>query len=89
MSTPEQLAFVVPLQTKRKIWAGGFVNLANFLPKEDEENTEKLELVNGQLVKKLNTRKITNKDDWTTAFIRYMAVYLDKTPKRMWLYCVI
>ena len=56
--------------------------MANFLPKEDEENTEKLELVDCQLVKRINARKIMNKDDWTTAFIRYMAVYLDKTPRR-------
>ena len=56
--------------------------MANFLPKEDEENTEKLELVDGQLVKKINARKIMNKDDWTTAFIRYMSVYLDKNPRK-------
>jgi hypothetical protein len=47
MSTPQQLAVVVPLGTKRKIWAGGFVNMSNFLPKNDDESMEKLELVNG------------------------------------------
>ena len=41
-----------------------------------------LSLVNGQLVKKVNARKVTNKDDWTSAFIRYMAVYLDKNPTK-------
>jgi hypothetical protein len=33
-------------------------------------------------VKKLNVRKVTNKDDWTSAFIRYMAVYCDKNPTK-------
>ena len=89
LSTPEQFAVVVPLGTKRKIWAGGFVNMSNFLPKNDDESMEKLELVNGQLVKKLNVRKVTNKDDWTSAFIRYMAVYCDKNPTKTWPYCAI
>jgi hypothetical protein len=80
LSTPDQLAVIVPLQTKWKIWAGGFVNLASFLPKDDNENTEKLELVDGQLVKKHNGRKIKTKDEWTTTFIRYMAIYLEKNP---------
>jgi hypothetical protein len=82
ISTPDQLVVVVPLQTKRKIWAGGFINLANCLPKDDDENTEKLELVKGQLVKKINGRKINTKDEWTTAFIRYMAVYLERNPSK-------
>ena len=38
LSTPDQLAVVVPLGTKQKIWAGGFVNLANFLPRLDDES---------------------------------------------------
>ena len=87
LSTPDQLAVVVPLGTKQKIWAGGFVNMANFLPKIDEDSQVKLELVNGQLVKKLNTRKITNKDDWSSAFIRYMAVYCDKNPAKIVAVC--
>jgi hypothetical protein len=82
LSTPDQLAVVVPLGTKRKIWAGFFVNMANFLPRNDDDNQVKLELVNGQLVKKLNIRKITTKDDWFSAFIRYMAVYCDKNPPK-------
>ena len=83
LSTPDQLAVVVPLGTKQKIWAGGFVNMANFLTRNDDDSQVKLELVNGQLVKKLNTRKITTKDDWSSAFIRYMAVYCDKNPSKI------
>ena len=43
--------------------------------------------MNGQLVKKLNTRKITNKDDWSSAFIRYIAVYCDKNPAKIVAVC--
>ena len=68
LSTPDQLAVVVPLGTKQKIWAGGFVNLANFLPRLDDEGRVKLQVVDGDLVKKTTGRKITNKDDWSSAF---------------------
>ena len=44
LETPDHLAITCPLITQQLIWAGGYVNLACFIPKEDgEELTTRLE----------------------------------------------
>jgi hypothetical protein len=50
LETPDHLAVFVPLATQQLIWDGGYVNIANFIPKEEgEELTSKLEWVDGAL----------------------------------------
>jgi len=87
LSTPDQLAVVVPLGTKQKIWAGGFVNLANFLPRIDDEGQCKLQVIDGDLVKKTTIRRITNANDWTSCFVRYMGIYCDRNPAKIAAVC--
>ena len=87
LSTPDQLAVVVPLGTKQKIWAGGFVNLANFLPRLDDEGQVKLQVIDGDLVKKTTVRRITNSNDWSSCFVRYMGIYCDRNPAEIATVC--
>ena len=87
LSTPDQLAVVVPLGTKQKIWAGGFVNLANFLPRLDDEGQVKLQVIDGDLVKKTTVRRITNANDWSSCFVRYMGIYCDRNPAKIAAVC--
>jgi hypothetical protein len=77
--TPDHLCIVVPRVIKEKIWYGVYVNLPNFIPKtEEEESTSNLEFVDVKLIKKVTTKKVNGVHEWTTSFIRYMWVYLQK-----------
>jgi hypothetical protein len=55
--------------------------LACFIPKEEgEELTTRLEWADGALVKQTTPRQIKNIFDWTSAFIRFMGIYLQHHP---------
>ena len=59
IETPDHLAVFVPLVTQQLIWDGGYINIANFLPKEEgEELTTKLEWEDGALVKQTTPKQV-------------------------------
>ena len=81
LETPDHLAITCPLITQQLIWAGGYVNIACFIPKEDgEELTTRLEWSEGTLKQQTTPRQIRNIFDWTSAFIRFMGIYLQHHP---------
>ena len=59
----------------------GYVNIANFIPKEEgEELTSKSEWVDGALVKQTTPKQVKSIFEWTSAFIRFMGIYLQHHP---------
>ena len=81
IETPDHLAIICPPATQQLIWDGAYVNLASFIPKEEgEELTTRLEWVDGTLKQHTTPRQIKTILDWTSAFIRFMGVYLQYHP---------
>jgi hypothetical protein len=65
------------------IWEGGYVNIDNFIPKDDEEEvSSRLELVDGVLVKQSYTKKLKNIFEW--AYDKQLRVLISKFPSRCW-----
>ena len=81
IETPDHLAIICPPATQQLIWDGAYVNLACFIPKEEgEELTTRLEWTDGSLKQHTIPRQIKTIFDWTSAFIRFMGVYLQYHP---------
>jgi hypothetical protein len=81
IETPDHLAIICPPATQQLIWDGIYVNLACFIPKEEgEELTTRLEWTDGTLKQHTTPRQIRTIFDWTSAFIRFMEVYLQYHP---------
>ena len=83
LDTPEHLAIVCPPATQQLIWEGSYVNLACFIPKEEgEELTTRIEwsVADGVMKQHSTPRQVRTFCEWTSAFIRYMGVYLQAHP---------
>ena len=81
----------IPSKIKRKIWENKYVDLAVLLPNTSYTNLKanrRFSLEIGQnskisLVPNTYTKKITLIEQWTTAFLRFAAIYGIKFPKEM------
>jgi hypothetical protein len=84
VTVPDRLSIIVTQADKLKIWNGGYVNIHHFLEKTEEENrTSKWDIgKDGTFTKHTVTKKVKNIFDWTTAFQRYMGVYLQMNPSK-------
>ena len=71
---------VVPQAVREKIWAGGYLDLMHFIPKGEKEKKEdkSLRIVGDRVIQKDAERRIHNIFEWTTAFMKYMKIYLMK-----------
>ncbi|KAK3101442.1 hypothetical protein FSP39_003631 [Pinctada imbricata] len=80
----------VPLKLKEKIWNGQFIDLSLLL-KSARDMTSELEsggeviLKDGKLLvqKHKSTKPLFNIHAWTSAFLVYMSLYLEKHPSRV------
>ena len=76
----------IPSKIKRKIWSNKYVDFAALLPNySTQPKQQKFTLQSGNdstfnLVPQSQTRKITHIAQWTSAFIRFVAVYSEKFP---------
>jgi hypothetical protein len=78
---PDKLNLIVPNTVKKLIWEGGFVNIHCFLEKKQEEvSSTEISLTNGGFIKKDMIKRVKNIYEWTTAFTRYISIYLQPTP---------
>ena len=87
VATP--LAHQISKPLRRKVWANQFVDFAVLLPSSDtvatSDTNPKFQLQwdagsNLSLVPSHKARRITNIDTWTTAFLRFVAIYCAKSP---------
>ena len=77
-----QLGANVPLRVKQKIWSDQFVDLKTLLP-SFKESTVSIQIEQNSL-SFTNTQKSQNQlsiHQWTTAFITFMAIYIEKKPE--------
>ena len=85
-SISDPIGIHIPGIIREKIWAGSYIELPLLLKQArdlhtDAHNTGELVIKNGQLVvARQHLRAITNIHTWTTAFIVYMSIYLEKFP---------
>ena len=79
------MGVVVPQAVREKIWAGGYLDLMHFIPKGEKEvkDDKTLRLVGDRVITKQSERKIHNIFQWTSAFMRYMKIYLLQNKKRV------
>ena len=84
VTVPDRLSIIVTQADKLKIWSGGYVNIHHFLEKTEEENrTSKWDIGDdGTFTKHTVLKKVKNVFDWTTAFQRYMGIYLQMNPSK-------
>lgn len=83
MHVPDKLNVIIPDPVKDIIWEGGFVNLHCFLEKKQEEvSTTHISLIDGGFIKKDTIKRVKNIFEWTTAFTRYMSIYLQQSPMK-------
>ena len=72
---------------KRKIWANKYVDFGSLLPSysmQPKQQKFTLQLSNDStfnLIPQAHTRKITSIAQWSSAFLRFVAVYTEKAPK--------
>ena len=77
----------IPSKIKRKIWANKYVDFATLLRNYSSQPKQQkftLQLGNDStfnLVPQYYNRKITNVAQWTSAFLRFVAVYSEKFPQ--------
>ena len=77
----------IPSKIKRKIWANKYVDFSSLLPNYSSQPKQQkftLQLGNDStfnLVPQSYNRKITNVAQWTSAFLRFVAVYSEKFPQ--------
>ena len=78
----------MPQLMREKIWEGSYIDLALLLKQSRDLRTEvhttgEIILKNGQLViEKQHLKPLNNIQAWTTAFIIYMSIYLEKIPSK-------
>ena len=82
-----RLSIHVDNNLKQKIWKGKYLDLEKLLPETSFTKAEPVNLTlrsNGKLTlaKHSHTRSITHINDWITAFLIYMDVYMEMYPKR-------
>jgi hypothetical protein len=70
---------------KEKVWAGGYIDLMHFIPQgeKEEKDDKSLRIVGDRLITKKSEIKIQNIYEWTTAFMWYMKIYLQKQKGKM------
>ena len=81
----------IPIKIQRKIWENKYLDLAVLLPNTTYSNLNanrrfSLEISHNSkisLVPNTQTKKIINIEQWTTAFLRFAAIYGLKFPKEM------
>lgn len=82
ISTP--ISAQIPHKLKKKIWRNQFVDLAALLPRSYSTNTNfSLQLSAKSLISLVPNqaiKKIFNIESWTTAFLRFIAIYVEKFP---------
>ena len=75
----------LPHKIKKKIWKNQFIDLATLLPLTYANNTNTnfhLQLSSKAQISLVpnQTRKIYNIEMWTSAFLRFMAIYTERFP---------
>ena len=75
----------LPHKIKKKIWKNQFIDLATLLPRTYANNTNTnfhLQLSSKAQISLVpnQTRKIYNIEMWTSAFLRFMAIYTERFP---------
>ena len=75
----------IPARMKRKIWSNKYIDFATLLPSYNiqplqQKYTLQLENNSFNIVPETQTRKITHISQWTSAFLRFVAVYAEKFP---------
>ena len=85
-SISDPICIHIPGIIREKNWAGSYIKLPLLLKQArdlytDAHNTGELVIKNGQpVVARQHVRAITNIHTWTTDFIVYMSIYLEKFP---------
>ena len=80
------ISLQIPHKIKKKIWRNQFIDLALLLPRTSilsDNNTNFLLQLSSKAQISLvpnHTRKIFNIETWTSAFLRFMAVYTEMFP---------
>ena len=96
ISTP--ISAQIPTKLKKKIWKKRYIDIGLLLPKVNlQPDFQKFSLevspnADISLVPKSKTKKIFSIELWTTAFLRYIAVYTEKFPgenQQLLKYCEI
>ena len=75
----------IPARMKRKIWSNKYIDFATLLPSYNiqplqQKYTLQLENNSFNIVPETQTRRITHISQWTSAFLRFVAVYAEKFP---------
>ena len=80
------ISLQIPRKIKKKIWRNQFIDLALLLPRtsisSDNNTNFQLQLSSKAQISLVpnHTRKIFNIETWTSAFLRFMAVYTEMFP---------
>ena len=85
METPDFVNLSIPIEFKRIMWSGGYMDLGAFMPNIPGEKKEtKMDIVDGVFTKKETQKRVRSINDCTMCFLKYIAVIMqrkiEKTP---------
>ena len=74
----ESLDVIMTLAEKRRVWAGEYINLHGFLPLvEGSSRPVVMSVQDGRIVSTIENKVVRNIDEWMTAFVNYMMIYVE------------
>ncbi|XP_078330016.1 uncharacterized protein LOC144617448 isoform X1 [Crassostrea virginica] len=86
LSSP--IACQIDLKLKNKIWQNKYIDFVKLLPKEDFTSEKSVRLQSAgnseyKFVAAKPKKSIKSVEQWTTAFLKFLAVYSEKFPKQI------